>query len=373
MSSSWKFGVRATTLTAPPAVGIGYNSRVLARPVADKQYLPRHRPALDGLRGLAVLLVVIAHAGTPLFRLGGIGVDVFFVLSGYLITSLLIEEHRRTGRISFLKFYMRRALRLLPLLCLVVSLYVVLALSLHLQLKREVAGDALMAMTYVSNWTRAFWGRPFILGHTWSLSVEEQFYLVWPLIVSSICARFKGAKGLRTCLLFAIGLTAWRLALFHAGSSYQRLYNGSDTRGDSLMIGAAVAFSVGQVPRLPASILGWTSLPLLLLMAHGWMLVNGIWWFSLTSAVSAVLLLGLLGDDEGALSRILSATWLSWIGQISYGIYLIHYPIMYYLDHFRGWDSWGVLMFGGPLSIGLAAASYYLYESPFLKLKRFFR
>ena len=215
--------------------------------------LPR-MPGLDGLRALAVVAVLLYHAGLASVPGGFLGVEVFFVISGYLITALLVTEWRRRGRIDLAAFWMRRARRLLPALYLVVVATLAYAV---LFLPGEVAGlrgDALSAFGYVTNWYLIFgdesyfeaMGRPSLLRHLWSLAVEEQFYLLWPPMVAvgiSLGARRRRLRRLMFVSLAVAGGSALLMAALYAPAiDPSRIYYGTDTRATGLLFGAALAF-----------------------------------------------------------------------------------------------------------------------------------
>jgi peptidoglycan/LPS O-acetylase OafA/YrhL len=210
-------------------------------------------PGLDGMRALAVIAVLLYHAGLPWIPGGFLGVEVFFVLSGYLITSLLLAEWRAKGSVELKLFWLRRARRLLPALYLLVVVTLSYAV---LFLPEEVAGlrsDALAAFGYATNWYLIFGhesyfeavGRPSLLNHLWSLAVEEQFYLVWPVLfwvgISFGAARWRH----RRVFVGALGgaaLSVLLLAILYVpGADPSRLYYGTDTRAAGLLIGAALA------------------------------------------------------------------------------------------------------------------------------------
>ncbi|HEY1116399.1 MAG TPA: acyltransferase, partial [Acidimicrobiales bacterium] len=207
---------------------------------ADRRYWP----ALDGMRGVAVLLVIAYHGERSLAPRGGaIGVTMFFTLSGFLITTLLLRERASTGRIGLGRFYWRRALRLLPALVTLVA--VTSAYALVTDNHERTLGAALPVLLYVGNWVRTLHDTEGLglLEHTWSLSVEEQFYLVWPLAVLGAAALVSKARQAEAVLALAVGGSLasllWRLQLWDAEEprwSAARLYNGTDAVADQLLV-----------------------------------------------------------------------------------------------------------------------------------------
>ena len=240
-------------------------------------------PGLDGLRALAVIAVLLYHAG-PRWAPGGfLGVEVFFVISGYLITSLLLAEWRQRGRIDLAAFWVGRARRLLP------ALYVLLVVTLAfavLFLPEEVAGlrlDALAAVGYVTNWYLVLGqesyfeavGRPSLLQHLWSLAIEEQFYLLWPLLFAAGMSlgtrRWWRRRLLLAALAALVGAAASALlmtVLYGTGVEPSRLYYGTDTRATGLLVGAALAYVWAPfvwVPRRTPGAMDRPAAP-----RHGW-------------------------------------------------------------------------------------------------------
>ncbi|MBX5464626.1 MAG: acyltransferase, partial [Clostridia bacterium] len=215
-------------------------------PPAQRRYIP----GLDGLRALAVIAVVAYHLGLPQAAGGLLGVDVFFVISGYLITDQLVAEYRRSGRIHLGQFWLRRARRLLPALY-----FMLLAVAAWLALfdparLASLRGDLLAAFLYVSNWWFIFhkvsyfarFGPPSPLGHLWSLAVEEQFYLLWPLLLLAGLRLFRRPRRLLPPVLLLGALSALAMALlFQPGGDPTRVYDGTDTRAFALLLGAALA------------------------------------------------------------------------------------------------------------------------------------
>lgn len=336
--------------------------------------LPGRRvAALDGIRGLAILVVMIGHAGW--LAMGAAGVDMFFVLSGYLITGLLLDERQQTGHVRFYHFYARRFLRLAPALLLVVTLYVIASALLHMGFRRAVE-DAVLAVGYAANWTLAFgMDRPRFLAHTWSLCIEEQYYLLWPVTALAIYRLLgRGKMAAALCLAGAVAVMAyrqWMLTAGGGGASFFRVYYGLDTRGDALLLGSAMAFFTPRLPELIAPPVGWMGLAALL----GYLATDGFgrgYSFVVPAACTVLILFSLLNAPRSSLAAVFSLKWLAWLGMISYGVYLFHYPILAYMGY-KKWDAWGLTLIGLPLSLALAVASFYLLERPCLRLKDHFR
>jgi len=215
-----------------------------------------YRPALDGLRAIFVLMVMASHTEMPFFRGGGLGVTGFFVLSGFLITSILVRERNDTGGINLKAFYARRALRLFPALFVLLAACAVCTIAFSTGAKADAYWQGIgWALAYVSNWPLAIYDELTawigLLGHTWSLAVEEQFYLTWPLIlVALLSLKMKRRWLVGAALLLALASAIWRLVLYSNDVAVARLYYGTDTRAEALLIGCALGllFSTGTVP-----------------------------------------------------------------------------------------------------------------------------
>lgn len=329
-----------------------------------------HVAPLDGLRGIAILLVLGVHAN-ELIPGGGLGVDLFFVLSGFLITSLLLTEWERTEAVSLFGFYRRRALRLLPALFLLVFACVS-ALSLaSLFTSVNVRGSVtlgLAGLLYVTNLLTASGVTPhprtFI--HLWSLAQEEQFYVLWPpLLVLGLRA---GAGRRPRSLLFGLAAlalieTAVRSVTLAQGVSYWKVWFLPHLHGDPILLGCAmgVAYSFGLVTRVNRVVSLGLLLPavLCLAFAHPGDSVSYGLGLPVFAVAASIVVLSVSLDPESALATALSVRPLRFLGRISYGLYLWHWPLILLV----GWR------YGIPLAVVIAILSYRYVELPFLRRK----
>lgn len=313
-----------------------------------------HRPALDGVRGIAIALVVGGHmAGWP--RNGSYGVDLFFVLSGFLITTLLLEEHRATGRIALRAFYVRRARRLFP--ALFAMLVLAFLLSSATFTPREMVIVFGSALFYVSNFVRAFTHPDQLSGgptnHLWSLAAEEQFYTVWPAALLFLLRRRVALVQVLTA--FFVALVSYRLGMILAGASPARIYFGPDTHAEGIVLGCLVAALRMRHVRV-AWFLGWAGLVGIGLLAftrppHEWVFGLPV----VEVAAAAVLLTSL---QPGLLQRALSVRPLVYLGVISYSLYVWHMFALYA-------TFWHHRVIAAVLAVPLTLCSYYLVERPF--------
>jgi peptidoglycan/LPS O-acetylase OafA/YrhL len=340
---------------------------------AEKQtrYSLGYNPRLDGLRAVAVLFVLCAHYRIPGFVGGGYGVDIFFVLSGFLITQVLIKDLEKER--TLLPFYWRRFLRLAPALawlCLALALF---SLFFKNWADFETARqDILSSVFYVANWTRAFsLGSPLYLGNCWSLAIEEQFYLLWPLFFL-IFGRKNNIKhliaGAFSLLLVSISWAV--LATFNQYSS-ARIYNGFDTHSSGLLIGCCLALIL-KTRRGEAFLkAGGRFWPLSIIVFAFLVGFRATWSiFSSLLAVGAAVLLILAAcySPRSLAGRFLELRPVIAVGKISYSLYLWHYPI--FLAMYLHGAPWTLNVgIGIPLSFLAAAFSYWFIEQPILRLR----
>jgi peptidoglycan/LPS O-acetylase OafA/YrhL len=350
-------------------------------------------PSLDGVRALAILLVVALHfgfivhpatTGLPKSYVPGgfAGVDVFFVLSGFLITSLLLEERQRRGAVSLNLFYIRRGLRLLPALALLLAVHLVYALQQGLSIKREAEALASIAF-YASNVTQSVHKfMPAELSHTWSLAVEEQFYLVWPgLLLVLLSARAFTKSGrerlpLGWTFVGALLLTNVARIIVWRTQGYPAAYMLPYCHADGLIVGCGLAFlrRDGRLPVKGAAVAGWLGLGALLAFALFYPQTssrNAIYYggYTLIALASAAIINAVLVGEE-RLNRAFSWTPLVATGRVSYGLYLWHVMIFeLLLQHNLGLGRWPRAILGLVLSLAATLVSWFVVEQPALRLK----
>lgn len=320
------------------------------------------RPALDGLRGVAILLVLVAHFSNPYSDLldgaGAVGVSLFFTLSGFLITALLLEEHARTGRVSLRSFYRRRALRLMPAL-LTMVLVTLLAQALG-RLMYVSGGMTLSALFSVSNlWAAGHGGFHNALGHTWSLGIEEQFYLAWPTLM--LLSLRWGRRGV--AWVGSVGMVVSVASIFMPGGDP---WHGSVERGASLLAGCLLAlWATGSHDRASRP---WVAAAALAAMAPLVFHVSSTPGAVYALAVPALTVLAILGAGFGEGVAWLSVPVVRWFGRRSYGIYIWNYPALYALPLNQLPGSW-VEQQATRLTATLlvAEASWWLIERPFMR------
>ena len=325
----------------------------------------RYNPALDGLRGVAILLVVLSHAHAPLFDGAFFGVDLFFVLSGFLITTLLLMEFQTHGKLDYKRFYWRRFLRLMPALALFLGAYCIVAPFLWPDLT-DIYSDALVSLLYLADYGIAFFDSPNTLLHMWSLSVEEHFYLIWPpLLVLVLRKTAPGRVWAPLLVLWGLG-TLWRIFWVLQGQQFYEIFFRFDTRASGLLAGALLAALLIEKPhwieRLQ-SLRGytmWFVLAVPLIMELKWDDHHAMIWGITVVECAALVVLLAVQKPAGLVYEMLTAPLLIQLGKLSYGIYLWHYPVVRYL---RADYSWPVTVVAGLLiSTALSALSFYTVE-----------
>nr|WP_275402732.1 acyltransferase [Streptomyces sp. SID10853] len=350
-------------------------------------------PAVDGLRTLAVVLVMVYHQAPQWVPGGSLGVDVFFTISGFVITRLLLAEFARTGQVAMGAFYWRRWLRLVPALLALCLFCTVLALTTQLPGFDGAWASIALSATFLVNIVRAaqpdlYSSVTSLLGHAWSLGVEEQFYLFWPPLLVLLLRRTRARTVLLWTAVLCLLPALWRFVLWSPSAAH-RIYNGTDTRADQLLAGALLALVVARLHaddhRLAAlrrwsGRLAWPALAVLALIAwrvpltgeNDW---NACWYtvgFLLTAVLSAVVVASLELRPGASLARLLSLAPLAWTGRnLSYGLYLWHYPLGRLLSDL-GVES-GLLAATLTVSFAAAVASHYAIEKPLARHARRFR
>jgi len=343
--------------------------------------------ALDGLRAVAVGIVLLAHAGFPYPKSGGVGVDIFFVLSGFLITGILHREYSRYGDINKKAFYIRRLLRLSPALLACVLLFAALSMMSTGCVSVPVIA---LVLSYTSNWSQALFGADMkSMAHCWSLAIEEQYYLIWPFAIYLLERNVRSAS--TKCLVLvclSLVLALYRAAMVGTYSA-ARIYFGLDTHMDGLVMGSALAYLVIAVSAhrsercvriglrflsaaaIPACIVGLMLLMHLITWGNPWM---GRLGYTLVAFASCLIIADLVASPFSWLRGILEFSAFVYVGKISYGLYLYHFPIFQFVE-----QQYGALPRAYMVAVMvfttfvIAVVSYHCMELPILRLKGRFK
>jgi peptidoglycan/LPS O-acetylase OafA/YrhL len=351
----------------------------MMRAASPSGFSLNYQPALDGLRAVSMVAVLAHHSN---WLSGGyLGVDVFFTLSGFLITALLTEEFARTGTIRLRLFYARRALRLLPALLV---LLIVCASSLLATVPAEygplVLHEAAAVLFYVANWAWVINLPLGVFSHTWSLGIEEQFYLLWPCALLAMLLVASPRRACAMTLALAGAGVAWRYALVQAGARFEHVQRGLDAHGDPLLIGCALSLGLTAGLRLPgrstlaalagvcvlAGLLAFSTWPDSYLHHHV---------TSVAAVAVSLIIAHVVSAPDSALTRLLAVAPLVRIGRISYGVYLWHFPVFFLFGLVTApgaaaTTSWQSAAAAWAVSFCAAGVSYAVVERPALALKR---
>ena len=338
---------------------------------------------LDGLRALAVIMVIGYHLKLPLFKGGVLGVTIFFVISGFLITRLLLQELEKNNSINLKNFWIKRIKRIWPALIFMISVTIIISAVFNRVLFTKACRDFFSAIFGFNNWYQIFnnisyfdnGGAPSPLLHCWSLAIETQFYLIFPLIIILI-SKIKSNKKQRYQLLSIITILLIIVSgllmalLFNPTGDPSRVYYGLDTRAFSLLIGALLAIFTQcdfnfSLKRNINDILGIISLAVVCFIVtrvagYDEVLYKG--GYLITSLFTALVILSILRRNS-LLSKILSIPVIDWLGKLSYSIYLWHYPIIILISGGKK-SSWSVMLIEIVLTLVMSVISYYLVETP---------
>ena len=342
----------------------------------------RYRPYLDGLRAVAVYLVVAFHSGLGLLSGGFVGVDVFFALSGFLVTGILVRDLATNGHVRWRSFYARRARRILPaaVVTLLVTALVYSVVASPVEMFDALPGFR-AAFLYVANWSFIHQSTDYFAAnvngnpvlHFWSLAVEEQFYLAWPLLLGVAYALARGAGRFRWWVLrglvVAAGLGSAIAALHIGATNLDRAYYGTDTRAYQLLAGAALALTpqlsrLGSRWKRAARSVAALVLAALVVLATSALamsaITRGIW----VAAGAVVLIAALENASGGIATRALSSSACTYLGRISYGIYLWHWPVIVIASHGHDLSPLQLFAVATPTATALAALSFHVLEHP---------
>lgn len=350
------------------------------------QHPPRYLPGLDGLRAISVIGIIIYHLNAQWLSGGFLGVDTFFVISGYLITSLLLFEYENYGRIDLMTFWLKRFKRLIPAMLFVVLFSVIYVVFFEPEILKAIKGDAVAALIYVSNWWYIFQDidyfdqfKPMPLKHLWSLAVEEQFYIFYPLVLLAFLKIFKRKKWVVVAFFVVSLLSAfWMLHLSAPDANNARTYFGTDTRLQTLLLGVIFAFiwpafklkaEPAKTSRLTVDILGSVALLGLLTLflivneQQFWLYSGGFYVISLLT----LLIIASVVQPKGKLAEVMGNSLFVYIGKRSYSLYLWHFVIITFLHkHFvAGQYPFYVYLLDVALTFLMAEVSYRFVETPF--------
>ncbi len=349
---------------------------------------PRYMPGLDGVRAVAVIAIIIYHLNPQWLSGGFLGVDTFFVISGYLITSLLLTEYHNTGKIKLMSFWLRRVKRLIPAVLFLVMGVIVLSLIFMSTEIQKVRADSIAAIFYVSNWWYIMQNVDYFeqfavqpLKHLWSLAIEEQFYLVFPIVLLSLLSFIRRLKSIRIIflILLVISMIAM-MVLYVPNENVARVYFGTDTRIQTLLMGVLLALvwppfqlkaKVNRQMRTMIDTAGVVGLAILFICFKFVSETNSILYYGGFFLISTVTLLVIASSvhPSGYFAKFLGNKVFTFIGSRSYSLYLWHYPIIVLIHHqfVQGQIPPLVYVVEILLMVLMAEFSYKFIEQPFRK------
>ncbi|EGQ0293879.1 acyltransferase family protein [Staphylococcus pseudintermedius] len=349
---------------------------------------PRYMPGLDGVRAVAVIAIIIYHLNPQWLSGGFLGVDTFFVISGYLITSLLLTEYHNTGKIELMSFWLRRVKRLIPAVLFLVMGVIVLSLIFMPTEIQKVRADSIAAIFYVSNWWYIMQNVDYFeqfavqpLKHLWSLAIEEQFYLVFPIVLLSLLSFIRRLKSIRIIflILLVISMIAM-MVLYVPNENVARVYFGTDTRIQTLLMGVLLALvwppfqlkaKVNRQMRTLIDTAGVVGLAILFICFKFVSETNSILYYGGFFLISTVTLLVIASSvhPSGYFAKFLGNKVFTFIGSRSYSLYLWHYPIIVLIHHqfVQGQIPPLVYVVEILLMVLMAEFSYKFIEQPFRK------
>lgn len=349
---------------------------------------PRYMPGLDGVRAVAVIAIIIYHLNPQWLSGGFLGVDTFFVISGYLITSLLLTEYHNTGKIKLMSFWLRRVKRLIPAVLFLVMGVIVLSLIFMPTEIQKVRADSIAAIFYVSNWWYIMQNVDYFeqfavqpLKHLWSLAIEEQFYLVFPIVLLSLFSFIRRLKSIRIIflILLVISMIAM-MVLYVPNENVARVYFGTDTRIQTLLMGVLLALvwppfqlkaKVNRQMRTMIDTAGVVGLAILFICFKFVSETNSILYYGGFFLISTVTLLVIASSvhPSGYFAKFLGNKVFTFIGSRSYSLYLWHYPIIVLIHHqfVQGQIPPLVYVVEILLMVLMAEFSYKFIEQPFRK------
>lgn len=331
------------------------------------------------MRGLMTLGVMGAHSGLypKVFPGSMILMDMFFAMSGYLITSLLIKDFEKRGRVDFRKFYIRRFSRLSPALLAMLMLFVAASVLFSTDLRPRVV-EAFIGGLYITNYWVVFHSPVLYTVHLWSLAVEEQFYLIWPLLFALIVTRYGLSERTLTLILASALLVAIiRVGLVIAGASIEHLYFSFHTHADALLLGCATAVLLTRIQLqdhpLLCTVLAWSLVPLFVFAVACMATLNPSmrWYYCISPFVGAIpgviAVCALVQPRRTFMHRFYDTAALVFCGRICYGLYIWHIPILLYFHINHGRVA--MIVLGWPIVFAMATSSYFWIERPFMRAR----